>query len=194
MTMNLPAFVLLAILGQSVAEADLPQTSPASATSAAATELQGIPGIAPDGPRVVDEASVSVATMHIAAGLRCPVCQGLSVADSGAEAAVAMRHRIEDLVRLGYGDEQIIAFFVDRYGTWVLLEPPMEGRNWLLWVAPFAILALGGGLLLRALQRRAEGSKNAPAVAGVEPSATAPPGPDLDIDDARRVLDELENH
>jgi cytochrome c-type biogenesis protein CcmH len=154
-------------------------------------EPQGLPGVAPDSLPVTDESQVSAITMRIATGLRCPVCQGLSVADSGAEAAVAMRHRIEDLVRLGYGDEQIISYFVDRYGSWVLLEPPMHGRNWLLWAAPFVILAIGGAVLARVLARRRRGaaSNDRDALPPAPGGSSTPGGPD---DGTRRVLDEME--
>jgi len=86
--------------------------------------------------------------------LRCPVCQGLNVAESRSEAAVAMQARIGELVSLGYSEDQVIAYFTDRYGDWVLLEPPREGMNWLLWLGP--VVLLGGGLLSvgRVLSRR----------------------------------------
>lgn len=81
---------------------------------------------------------------RIGSGLRCPVCQGLSVADSNADAAVAMKNRIDELVRQGYTEEQIVDYFVDRYGEFVRLEPEAEGLNVLLWVIPGLVL-LGGG-------------------------------------------------
>ncbi|MCB9766517.1 MAG: cytochrome c-type biogenesis protein CcmH, partial [Alphaproteobacteria bacterium] len=68
-------------------------------------------------------------TLTLAHGLRCPVCQGMSVADSSSEAAVNMKNRIRELVTAGYTDDQIEDYFIDRYGTWVLLEPPDDGVN-----------------------------------------------------------------
>lgn len=96
------------------------------------------PGPAPD-PATVDDHARTVA-----ARLRCPVCQGLSVADSTSETAVTFQKRIRELVGLGYTDDQILDYFVDRYGEWILLEPPARGLNWLIWLAPG--LAAGIGL------------------------------------------------
>ena len=92
-----------------------------------------------------EEDEVARRSDRLAAGLRCPVCQGLSAADSQAESAVAMRVRTEDLVRAGYSDTQIQAYFVERYGEWVLLEPPRRGLHWLIWLGPLVVL--GGGAL-----------------------------------------------
>ncbi len=98
---------------------------------------------APAGAPPNDEAEITRRTRGITEGLRCPVCQGLSAADSQAESAVAMCVRTEDLVRAGYDDAQIRAWFVGRYGEWVLLEPPRQGRHWLVWLGPLAFLGLG---------------------------------------------------
>ena len=89
----------------------------------------------------------------VASQLRCVVCQNLSVADSPSE----MAHQMRDLIRerLGAGDrpDQVIAYFVQRYGEWVLLAPPARGLNLLLWLAPFGAVA-GGLALILALMRR----------------------------------------
>jgi cytochrome c-type biogenesis protein CcmH len=90
------------------------------------------------------EAQVDALTLMTAKKLRCPVCQGLSVADSPAEGAKLMKNRIHEFVAAGYSDDQICTYFVSRYGEWVLLEPPREGIHWLLWLSPFGLLALGG--------------------------------------------------
>ncbi len=89
-----------------------------------------------------EEATAVARTERLQKALRCPVCQGLSVADSPADAARAMGDRIEELVRQGYTEEQITEYFVDRYGAWVELEPPKEEHQ-LLFIAPFVGLGLG---------------------------------------------------
>ncbi len=92
-------------------------------------------------------------TQEIARLLRCPVCQNLSVADSPSELAVQMREVIRDRLRQGESREQIMAYFVEKYGEWILLSPARHGFNWLAWIAPFAGLLGGlgamGGLLYR---------------------------------------------
>ena len=134
-----------------------------------------------------DDATRDARTQALARGLRCPVCQGLSVADSQSEAALAMKGRIRELVAAGYADDQIEDYFVDRYGTWVLLEPPTEGRFWLLWLGPVA-LVLGGGVAVATRARRSEGRSDRAATPG-------PPRPAADADDPyrARILAELED-
>jgi cytochrome c-type biogenesis protein CcmH len=101
-------------------------------------------------------ASIEQRTQEIAAGLRCPVCQNLSVADSPSGLAAEMRSSIEQRLRAGETPEQIRAFFVQRYGEWVLLEPPRRGFDLVPWLAPIAALALGLWLWVRSLGRSRE--------------------------------------
>ena len=86
------------------------------------------------------------AVREIAADLRCVVCQSLSVADSPSETAHQMREIVRERLRAGETPDQIKAYFVEKYGLWILLSPPRQGFNLLVWVAPF--VALGGGFIL----------------------------------------------
>jgi len=82
----------------------------------------------------------------IAAQLRCPVCQNESVADSPSELAAQMRTLIREKVAAGDTDQQIVDYFVSKYGAWILLEPPRRGLLWIVWLAP-AVALLGGAVL-----------------------------------------------
>ncbi|MEJ7846407.1 MAG: cytochrome c-type biogenesis CcmF C-terminal domain-containing protein, partial [Acidimicrobiales bacterium] len=75
--------------------------------------------------------------------LRCPVCQGESVADSPSSTAAEMRGLIGDQVAAGRTDADILAFFETRYGAWIRLDAPFSGRTVALWLAPAAAFALG---------------------------------------------------
>lgn len=90
----------------------------------------------------------------IASRLRCPVCQGVSVADSPSDTAIAMRQRIDELIAAGASDQQVYDHFVGRYGRWVLLEPPLDRRTVWLWVAPAAVAAAGVTVVVRITRRR----------------------------------------
>ena len=98
------------------------------------------PGIGAGRPGLA--ATVSEEEVHaIATQLRCVVCQNLSVADSPSEMARQMRDLIRERLAAGDRPEQVMAYFVQRYGDWVLLAPPARGLNLLLWLAPFGAVA-----------------------------------------------------
>jgi cytochrome c-type biogenesis protein CcmH len=94
------------------------------------------------GPALVQQ------THEIAASLRCPVCQGLSVADSPSEMAVNMKTEVRDMLARGYTRQQIESHFVRSYGEFVLLKPKFEGVNALVWLLPIGAL-LAGALVVR---------------------------------------------
>ncbi len=162
---------------QAMAERDAVQAVTATAPVEPAPQLAE----APAGPPVTDRAVIDQRAQAIAEGLRCPVCQGLSAADSQAESAIAMRTRAGDLVATGYSDAQINSYFVERYGEWVLLEPPRTGRHWLIWLGPLVLLGLGALVVAWRM------------TAVTKPSDAQRVG-EQDDEDAyeRRILDELE--
>jgi cytochrome c-type biogenesis protein CcmH len=116
------------------------QASP-SAAPAEEEDLAVIPGMPPGTPPPTED--VSKISYAIGQKLRCPVCQGLSVSDSTSPAAVQIQRRVRELVIAGYSEEQILDFFVERYGEWILLDPPAERRNLLIYVGPGVLLGLG---------------------------------------------------
>jgi cytochrome c-type biogenesis protein CcmH len=115
-------------------------------------------------------APVDETTVHdVAAQLRCVVCQSLSVADSPSETASQMRGIIRERLAAGESPAEVRAYFVEKYGEWILLAPPKSGFNLLVWVVPFA--GLGLGLVLVAVVLRRWSRKIPPgAPAGVDPA------------------------
>jgi cytochrome c-type biogenesis protein CcmH len=83
----------------------------------------------------------------VASQLKCPVCQGESVADSPSTISQQMRGVIRQQLQRGQSEQQIIQYFVSRYGNTILWSPPKQGFTILAWVIPIAIL-LSGALLL----------------------------------------------
>ena len=86
---------------------------------------------------------------RIAAELRCPVCQGLSVQDSPSETARSMRALVAQRVAEGRTDDEIRAEFRASYGDWILLSPPVLSASGLVWLAPLAAVAFGAWLAWR---------------------------------------------
>ena len=90
---------------------------------------------------------------EVAAQLRCVVCQNLSVADSPSEMANQMRAIVRERLRAGERPEQVVQYFVDRYGEWILLAPRRQGFNWLVWLFPVAAVAVGLTVVAVVLRR-----------------------------------------
>jgi cytochrome c-type biogenesis protein CcmH len=165
------------------AAAPLRAQTPAASAAAwpSAAELSG------SDPRVVLGApagqglhgsALEAGTKDVASLLRCPVCQGLSVADSPSTTAQNMRHQVRALLEQGYDKQQILAYFENSYGEFVRLQPPLRGINWLLWLAPAVVLLGGGAVLVSRARARAAEAEAAAAV-------TVPPDPALDAYRAR---------
>ena len=96
---------------------------------------------------VVDETKVDQKVREIAKTLRCTVCQTENIWESGAPLAHQMREAVRERVMQGQSTEEILAYFHSRYGDYIMMEPPKQGVNWLIWLAPFLLL-FGGGVLL----------------------------------------------
>jgi cytochrome c-type biogenesis protein CcmH len=79
----------------------------------------------------------------VASQLKCLVCQGESVADSPAMLSLQMRAVIRQQLRSGKSEQEVIQYFVSRYGDRILLSPPMRGLNLLAWFVPIALILVG---------------------------------------------------
>lgn len=96
---------------------------------------------------------------HVAEQLRCLVCQNQSIADSHAQLALDLKAQVREQLAQGRSERDIIDFMVQRYGDFVLYRPPFKPSTWVLWLAPFLLLATGLLVLwlnLRARRLRAE--------------------------------------
>jgi len=103
-------------------------------------------------PGVVDTA-LEAATARVASQLRCPVCQGLSIQDSPTELAREMKDVVRDQLAAGRTPEEVKAYFVSKYGEWILLEPQPHGFNLAVYLLPIAALLGGGGVVAVAVRR-----------------------------------------
>jgi len=100
------------------------------------------------GSGVFDSATPTTAerAAAIEAGVRCPSCTDLSVAQSNATTAIAVRHQIEGMVAAGRSSAEIDQALVAEYGETILLVPPDAGGVPLIWLVPlvFGVTALAG--------------------------------------------------
>lgn len=86
--------------------------------------------------------------------LRCLVCQNQSIAESNAELAVDLKNQVNEQIKAGKTDSEIIDFMVQRYGDFVLYKPPFKAQTLILWVGPVVLLVLGLGMFVLNLRRR----------------------------------------
>ncbi|WP_414430077.1 cytochrome c-type biogenesis protein [Alcanivorax sp. IL3] len=85
--------------------------------------------------------------------LRCPKCQNQSLADSDAGIAQDMRVRVESMIKEGKSDEEIVDYFVSRYGDFVSYRPPVTPTTSILWLAPLLLLGSGAVVIVLLLRR-----------------------------------------
>lgn len=103
-------------------------------------------------------------THEIAQLVRCPRCQGLSIADSPAELAVSMKRQVRELLARGYTEEQILKYFELSYGEFVLLKP----KTPVIWILPVVALLIGAIIVFVKL-RKLEQAPVPSAAAGAAP-------------------------
>ena len=97
----------------------------------------------------------------LVARLRCVMCQNQSLADSNAQIAHDLRSEVLALMRSGRTDAQVEDFLVERYGEFVLYRPRLQGRHWLLWLAPGLLLLVGGAVVSAVVKRQRSPSPGA---------------------------------
>ncbi|MCD8340364.1 MAG: cytochrome c-type biogenesis protein CcmH [Burkholderiales bacterium] len=92
--------------------------------------------------------------VEISSQLRCLVCQNQSIADSNAELAMDLKNQVVKQIAAGKTNQQIIDFMVERYGDFVLYNPPFKLSTVLLWVGPAVFLVIALWALFWTLNKR----------------------------------------
>ena len=98
------------------------------------------------GPEKLSDPKLEARAVALQRNLRCLVCQGESLDESGSQLADDLRRLIRARIQAGQSDTQITDFLVSRYGNVILMKPPLEPGTWLLWFGPLFILVMGGGI------------------------------------------------
>ena len=86
--------------------------------------------------------------------IRCPKCLNESIAESNAPVAADLRREVRRLMGEGASDDEIKTFLSDRYGEFVLYNPRMSPKTFMVWAAPFLLVTLGGFVFWRILAAR----------------------------------------
>lgn len=102
----------------------------------------------------LSEAELDARVHALSGELRCLVCQNQTLADSNAELAVDLRRQIRAQLRDGASDAAIKDYLVQRYGDFVLYQPPLRPLTWLLWFGPLLLLAAAVATIVRARSRK----------------------------------------
>jgi cytochrome c-type biogenesis protein CcmH len=165
--------VLLLVPGAAFAQAPAPAADPSTAPPRhTPVDLAHVATVAgPPRVALLTGEAMEAEAKRIAAVLRCPVCQGLSVGDSPSPMATNMRQQIRELVGAGFDEDQILSYFEASYGEFVRLQPPLRGVNWLVWLAPILGLLVGAGVVAWVFRRGTAGGPSpleAPATAAAD--------------------------
>ena len=121
------------------------------------------PGLAftPDEP--LGDPALEARARALHAELRCMVCQGQSIADSNAPLAQDMRAIVRERIAAGASDDAVRGFLTDRYGDYVLLDPPVKPETYALWFGPAAVLVAGAAIAFALVRRARAGARDAGA-------------------------------
>ena len=106
------------------------------------------------GGRTAGPASDGERVEQLTEQLRCPVCDGLAVADSPSSTARAIASDVRSRVAAGETDDEIRGAYVAQYGDWILLEPPAGGFGSMVWLLPLILVVVAAGAGGWAVQRR----------------------------------------
>jgi cytochrome c-type biogenesis protein CcmH len=117
-----------------------------------------VPGTATDQPvqatpPTVRETALDRQVSEVASQLRCVVCQGLSIQDSPSSLAQEMRALVREQLAAGRSPDEVKAYFVERYGEWVLLRPKARGFNLVVYLLP-VVMIVGGAAFVFAKARQ----------------------------------------
>ncbi len=99
---------------------------------------------------------------QLIAELRCLVCQNQNLADSDAELAMDLRAKTYEMVKAGKQRDEIVSYMVDRYGDYILYNPPLKPRTFILWYGPFILLIVVVASVIVILRKRSRQNEDPP--------------------------------
>ena len=113
-------------------------------------------GMAKEAQPASDDPVLEERVMNLSKELRCLVCQNETLADSRADLAEDLRNQIREQMKAGKSDKEIVAYLTQRYGKFILYNPPIDPTTYLLWFGPFLLLLAALFILFRFVKQRRE--------------------------------------
>jgi cytochrome c-type biogenesis protein CcmH len=112
--------------------------------------------LAEEAPLLAKDPELEERVKSISLELRCLVCQNQTIADSNAGLAVDLKNQVRDMLRQGMDERQIKEFMVERYGDFVLYDPPIKGTTMVLWAGPLLMLFIAFWFAVKVVRRRSK--------------------------------------
>jgi cytochrome c-type biogenesis protein CcmH len=97
----------------------------------------------------------------LTASMRCPLCENQAINDSDAPISADMRERVYQLLQDGQSDIEIVNHMVQRFGEYILYNPRLENRTYLLWGLPLGLVLLGVVVVVMMVRARRNASAKA---------------------------------
>lgn len=136
-----------------VTAAVLPATVPAQAGVTVTGTVETSPGGTRSVPIPGADSVLDRRVRSVSMRLRCPVCQGESIQESPAELAQQMKSVVREQLAAGQSEQDVLNYFLAKYGDWILLEPRAEGINLLVYWIPVIFLVIGGVVLFMTVKK-----------------------------------------
>jgi cytochrome c-type biogenesis protein CcmH len=129
--------------------ADAPAAAPAASASATVRFQE------PGARLTAADPALEARMLAITGELRCLVCQNQTIADSHADLAVDLRQQVREMLQKGQTPDQVRRYMTDRYGDFILYNPPLKASTAVLWIGPAVLLAIALLALVVVIRRRA---------------------------------------
>jgi cytochrome c-type biogenesis protein CcmH len=113
-----------------------------------------MPAVRAQTAQPIEDPAIEARMKNLTRQLRCVVCQSETLAESQAEWAQTVRREIREQLKAGKSDPEITAYLTQRYGDFILYNPPVKATTYLLWFGPFLLLVIGTVLLFRFVKQR----------------------------------------
>tara|TARA_Y100000817_G_scaffold296559_1_gene272190 strand:- start:446 stop:775 length:330 start_codon:yes stop_codon:yes gene_type:complete len=87
-------------------------------------------------------------SLKITKNLRCIICQGQSVYDSQSEFALSLKVLINKKIEDGFSEREIYNYLVEKYGEWIVYDPILSKKTYILWFLPILLFLIGGAIII----------------------------------------------